>query len=231
MGKMPVSDNTIESRLALVQRKIDALRRTREEGKGVRLIVVSKNRPVDLIQQVYRAGVRQLGENRIQELSEKAPRLESDIEWHFIGHLQRNKVRDAVRWATWIHSVDSLRLLRLIERIAGEENRTPGILLQVNITGESSKSGIAPAECVKLAAAAGKCRNLQCLGLMTMAPFEADESRQREVFAGLRKLRDQVEHSLKIDLPELSMGMSNDYQMAIREGATMVRIGSAIFKA
>ncbi len=216
----------IATRLIRIRGRIHELAAPRAVG----LIAVSKRQPVAAIEQAYQAGLRHFGENRLQELIDKAPRLPADIEWHFVGRLQRNKVRPAVQLADWIHSVDSLDLLRRIDRIAGQEQRRPRVLLQVNVSGEESKGGVAPADCLELAQAAVECPNLICVGLMTMAPYQADESELRRIFGGLRRLRETLSESLPDSgLSELSMGMSNDYETAISEGATLVRIGTAVF--
>ncbi len=227
---MNTRTDEIKQRAATLLKHIEELAANQQHGSGqVRLIAVTKTRPVATIKAAYNAGLKCFGENRVQELAEKAPSLPSDIEWHMIGHLQRNKVRHAVRLSACIHSVDSLELLHRIDRVAGEESRHPAILLQINLSGEDTKSGASPEEGTLLATAALNCRNLQCKGLMTMAPYHAGEEELHDIFAGLRKLRDRIASETDLDLPELSMGMSNDYEAAIAEGATMVRIGSALF--
>lgn len=195
----------------------------------VELLAVSKTFPASAIQELYEAGVRRFGENRVAELAEKAAVLPADIEWHLIGQLQSNKVRKAVQLASVIHSVDSLPLLERIDRIAGEENRHPVVLLEVNVSGEASKSGCTPEALCSLAETAVKCRNLEFRGLMTMAPAGAQEAELERVFRGLAGLRDGLEERLHCSLPLLSMGMSGDFETAIRCGSTLVRIGSAIF--
>lgn len=220
----------LQPRLTALQARIAELACRRPGGGEVRLIAVSKTRPPEIMHEAYRAGIRLFGENRIQELTAKVPAMPADVEWHFIGHLQRNKARSAVGLADWIHAVDSLDLLHRIDRIAEDEGRSPRILLQVNISGEGSKSGVAPDACEELAAAARECRHLHCMGLMTMAPWSAGKEELHDIFGRLRHLRDRLEKELRMALPELSMGMSNDYEIAIAEGATMVRIGSAIFE-
>ena len=199
------------------------------EAGSVKLLAVSKTFPADDIAEVYNAGQRRFGENKVQELELKKPALPDDIEWHLIGHLQSNKVVKAVALADYIHSVDSVKLLKRIDRLAGEQGRCPKILLEVNVSGEESKFGILPSELHEVAELALSCENVQFVGLMTMAPFGADEEILRTVFAGLRKLRDSIETEFNCSLPELSMGMSGDYKTAIAEGATFVRIGTAIF--
>ena len=164
----------------------------------------------------------------MQELAEKAPKLPPDITWHLIGHLQQNKVRQALQHAAWIHSVDSSDLFARINRIAAELNVAPRILLEVNVSGEESKFGLKPDDVEKTVA-----DNLggpaSCVGLMTVAPALASEAELHTIFEGLRNLRDKIQSNLKTSLPELSMGMSGDFEIAIAEGATIVRIGSAIF--
>lgn len=195
----------------------------------IELLAVSKTFPADAIRALYDAGVRRFGESRVAELAEKAAILPADIEWHLIGQLQSNKVRRAVQLATVIHSVDSLPLLQRIDRIAGEEKRRPVILLEVNVSGEASKSGCAPEELEPLAEAAAQCSALEFRGLMTMAPADAPEAELERVFRSLTALRDGLEKRLGRSLPLLSMGMSGDFETAIRCGSTLVRIGSAIF--
>jgi hypothetical protein len=194
---------------------------------AVRLIAVSKTFPVEDIAAAYAAGQRAFGENKIQELEAKAPVLPPDIEWHMIGHLQSNKSAKALEYASWIHSVNSLKLLQRLDRQAGELGKSPNILIEVNIAGEASKSGASVEEAGEMI-----CSNpahLRIAGLMTMPPFDADEAEQRRIFGKLRELRDCWAERYGLELPELSMGMSGDFAVAIAEGSTMVRIGTAIF--
>ncbi|MBP5638524.1 MAG: YggS family pyridoxal phosphate-dependent enzyme [Victivallales bacterium] len=158
----------------------------------------------------------------------KKPCLPADITWHVIGHLQQNKVRAAITHASWIHSIDTPELLDRINRIAAEENAHPTVLLEVNISGEASKWG-ACADSVENWLAPRLNGPAKISGLMTVAPADASESELHGVFAGLRNLRDGLQTRLGIALPELSMGMSHDFEIAIAEGATIVRVGSAIF--
>ena len=206
-----------------------AARQAGRDPASVRLLAVSKTVSADAVREACALGQRCFGENRVQELADKAAALPADIEWHLIGHLQANKVRLAVRSAAWIHSVDSAALLERIERIAVEEVRRPVVLLQVNISGEETKSGVAPAELPELARLATLCHAVDWRGLMTLAPYGAPEAELHRIFGGLRRWRDDLEQSLGRPLPELSMGMSGDYGVAIAEGATLVRIGTAIF--
>lgn len=221
---------SVRDNLMWVRDRIRALAGAANRGpEAVRLIAVSKTVSADVVRDAYEAGQRAFGENRVQDLEEKAPRLPPDCEWHMIGHLQKNKVRLVVRHAAWIHSVDSVVLLQRIDSIAGEEGRCPRVLVQVNVSGEATKSGVAPGEVRPIVAEARNCRHLVCAGLMTMAPFGAEDADQHRVFGSLRLLRDELESACGCALPELSMGMSGDYEIAVAEGATMVRIGTAVF--
>lgn len=196
----------------------------------VRLVAVTKTKPVEMIQTAYDAGQRIFGENRIQELEEKRPLLPDDAEWHMIGHVQSNKALKVVLNAAMIHSVDSVKLLRRLDRLADERDRDPRILLEINVSGENSKFGAEDdGEILRLAETAATAKRLRWIGLMTMAPHVAPELELRRVFAGLRELRDRLATRFGATLPELSMGMSSDYPFAIAEGATLVRVGSAIF--
>ena len=200
----------------------------REEG-AARLLAVSKTYPVEAIMEAYNHGQRMFGENKVQELEVKAPALPNDIEWHLIGHLQSNKVAKAVEYASYIHSVDSVKLVNRINRLAEEKNRKIKILLEVNISGEESKFGITSVNVNEMIEAALAGNNLELVGFMTMAPFGADENTLKAVFGGLCKLRDDSEEKYSVKLPELSMGMSADFKEAIEEGSTIVRVGTAIF--
>lgn len=195
---------------------------------AVKILAVSKTFPAAAIQEAYDCGVRMFGENKIQELSEKASVLPDDIQWHFIGHLQSNKAAKAVQYASWIHSVDSLKLLHKLDRLAGEMGKKPVILLEVN-SGEESKSGVDYEELGVLAAAASDAENLDWRGLMTMAPLTEDRTQWKQAFARLRASRDELERTLNVKLPELSMGMSGDFAEAAAEGSTIIRVGSRLF--
>jgi hypothetical protein len=206
-----------------------AARKAGRDPESVKLIAVSKTFPPEAVQSAYDAGQRRFGENRVQELALKTAALPDDIEWHMIGHLQSNKARLAVENAAYIHAVDSAKLLRKIDRIAGELGRSPKILLEINISGEESKFGADAEFARELLKNALECENISVVGLMTMAPFGASEAELRLVFSSLRKLRDGLQSEFALSLPELSMGMSGDFETAIEEGATMVRIGTSIF--
>ncbi|MCK5843224.1 MAG: YggS family pyridoxal phosphate-dependent enzyme [Victivallales bacterium] len=196
---------------------------------SVNLVAVSKTFPKEAVEAAYAAGQRKFGENRMRELAEKRPALPSDIEWHLIGHLQSNKAAQAITLANSIHSVDTEKLLVRLNRLAETAPRKPKILLELNISGEETKFGAEGDTVMKLAELAVRSENLDFRGLMTMAPFGANSSELRAIFAAVRELRDSMERVLGVELPELSMGMSSDFREAIMEGATLVRIGTAIF--
>ncbi len=225
MSNCPVAKNLAEVR----DRIVDAAVRAGRPVSAVELIAVSKTVPVEAIQAAYAAGQRVFGESRVRELEEKTAQCPEDCQWHMIGHLQRNKVRQVLRYSSFIHSVDSVMLLERIDRIAAEEGLRPSVLLEVNLTGEPSKFGVAPEQCPGLMQQALGLAHLQCSGLMTMAPYGAEQALLHQVFGGLRRLRDEMQVKFDVALPDLSMGMSDDFEVAIAEGATWVRVGSAIF--
>lgn len=219
--------SNIETGLESVNNRLaEALEKAGRKPDAARLVAVSKTFPAEDVKIAYEAGQRAFGENKVQELDAKAPVLPQDIEWHLIGHLQHNKVRHAVTHAAWIHSIDSLALLQRVLSISKELNVSPNLLLEVNVSGEESKFGMAPDDVARTLEA---CPTPLCVGLMTIAPLDASESSLHAVFGGLRKLRDKTAESLGIPLPELSMGMSADFPVAVAEGATLIRVGTAIF--
>lgn len=198
------------------------------------LIAVSKYvEPKDIIE-AYNAGIINFGENKVQNAERKRKELpvevESEIKWHFIGHLQTNKVKKVVGNYEFIHSVDSIKLAKAISEEAKKMNIEQKILLQVNVSNEESKFGFESKEFIENFSEFIKLENIKVEGLMTMAPFSEDTAFVRVVFRGLRELRDSLEQKYQIKLPELSMGMSNDYKIALEEGATMIRLGSVLFK-
>ena len=195
----------------------------------VEIIGVTKTHGPDVVREAWEAGIRRFGENKVQEAAWKISECVSGPEWHLIGHLQRNKVRPALELFSVIHSVDSVRLLEQIERVAEEGGFRPEILLEINVAGEASKSGVSPAQAPEVIEYALGCRNVTLTGLMTMAPFCPEPELTRPVFAKLRGLRDRWESQFGIGLPNLSMGMSNDYLVAVEEGATWVRLGTVLF--
>ncbi|MDR1146442.1 MAG: YggS family pyridoxal phosphate-dependent enzyme [Verrucomicrobiales bacterium] len=201
------------------------------DPSAVRLVPAVKKVPPEILRLAYDAGLRAFGENRVQEARAKQPLLPANIEWHFIGGLQRNKVRDAVRLFALIHSVDSTALALEIDRRAREAGKIQHVLLEVNVSGESSKHGAAPADVAALADTIFACDQLELTGLMTVAPFFAEVEKTRPFFRRLRELRDELEQRAGATFPVLSMGMSHDYAVAIEEGATIVRVGTALFGA
>lgn len=199
------------------------------DPEAVELIVVSKTFPAEAVREVYAAGQRAFGESRQQEAAPKIAALPDDIRWHFIGGVQRNKVRKLLPEFPVIHAVDSLRLALHIDAVAAELGLLPKVFLQVNIADEASKGGFEPAT---LAAEFGELlalERLQIQGLMTIPPEGPDPASAKPWFARLRVLRDELQQRHGIALPGLSMGMSGDFEVAVAEGATQVRVGSAIF--
>jgi pyridoxal phosphate enzyme (YggS family) len=221
---------SVEQRLNEInERIIAAAVRAGRSVDAIRLIAVSKTFPVSFIEDAYAAGQRVFGESRVQELASKTPVLPDDIEWHLIGHLQRNKARPAVGVAHLIHSIDSIRLAQRIDGIASELGVCQDILLQANVTGEATKFGMSLDQ---LSEALDVCSGLPAVnvkGFMTMAPFAAEAVVIRRCFAALRDYAAAQRERLDLELPELSMGMSSDFEIAIEEGATLVRVGTAIF--
>ncbi|MDD3885583.1 MAG: YggS family pyridoxal phosphate-dependent enzyme [Victivallaceae bacterium] len=214
---------------AIQARIAAAAHESKRDPAEVALLAVSKTFPAEMISELYRCGVRSFGESRAEELLAKEEHLPPDIVWHFIGHLQSNKVRKVVKAASVIHSIDSVELLERVDRIASEEGRRPTVLLEVNVSGEASKSGLPPDELDAAADAAAGCANCDFRGLMTMAPAEADERRLAVIFESLAVRRDLLQQRLGVKLPLLSMGMSGDFEVAVRHGSTLVRVGTAIF--
>lgn len=207
----------------------DAAHRVGRQVSDVRLVAVSKTYPPAVIQEAWNAGQHVFGENRVQDALPKIAELPAEAEWHFIGHLQSNKIRKALPAFTLIHGVDNLELAQQINRIAGEMGLTANILLEINVSGEASKFGFSPTDLRQ------NLEDLLCLpniginGLMTMAPYSEDPETARPVFSKLRILRDELAAKTGQALRELSMGMSGDFEVGIEEGATIVRIGSSIF--
>lgn len=197
--------------------------------KEVTLVAVTKGKQWDQIASLYNSGQRQFGENRLPEAFEKQNMAPADCKWHLIGSLQSNKVRKAIGKFVLIHSVDTVDLSKKISQYSQELGVTTSILLQVNTTGETTKHGMTLEECKRDIEKICKLPNLSIEGLMTMAALDAPEAEARHCFAALRKLRDDL-HEKGFVLPQLSMGMSRDFKWAIAEGATFVRIGSALFE-
>ena len=211
------------------ERMAAAARRAGREPGGVRLVAVSKLHPAEAVSALYEAGQRDFGENYVQEAEAKMAALPPDISWHFIGHLQTNKARNVVGRFSLVHGIDSLRLARSLQDRADALGVVQDVLVQVNLAGESQKSGILEAELPPLAEFLARAASLHWLGLMLMPPFFDDPERARPWFARLRGLAESLRAGFGLPLPELSMGMTGDFEAAIEEGATLVRIGTRIF--
>lgn len=221
--------NDFTFHLARIREKMAAAaQRAGRDPLAIELIAVTKTHPAEAVREALHAGLIHLGENKVQEARAKIESVGRGI-WHLIGHLQTNKVREAVQLFHFIDSVDRLDLAREIDRRADAIGKTQDILLQVNIARESTKFGCAPEEALALAGQLNALPRLALHGLMTIAPYADDPERSRPFFAGLRELRDRLQTETGLDLPVLSMGMSGDYEVAIEEGATSVRIGTALF--
>ena len=198
----------------------------------VRLVAVSKTMPVEIVKKAIEAGMKDFGENYIQEAREKTSSLaQYPVTWHYIGHLQSNKAKYAVRMFDFIHSVDSLKLARELDKCAKKIAKVQAILIQVNVAKEDSKSGVYVEDILPLLRDISQFENLAIKGLMTMPPYFNAPDKVRPFFAALRELRDQIknENIANIYMDELSMGMTGDFEAAIQEGATMIRVGTAIF--
>ncbi len=239
--------SSIHSRIA------QAAHRAGRNPADIQLIAVTKNVPIETIHEAVSLGVRHIGENKIQEALGKKKELEvrksffrpptssfqlpvssfqllaSSVIWHMIGHLQTNKVRDAVQVFDWIHSVDSLRLAEKVNHEAEKIKKIMPVLIEVNVSGEQSKCGITPKDLPELIKSCQSLSSIRVEGLMTMAPVVSDPSQARPYFQHLARLRDQLNRG-QTPISHLSMGMSQDFEAAIEEGATMVRIGTAIFE-
>ncbi|MBN2024801.1 MAG: YggS family pyridoxal phosphate-dependent enzyme [Pirellulales bacterium] len=224
----------IAQNVAAIRGRIeDAAARSGRRGDEVELVAVTKYVGPDDIRALARCGCTVLGENRPQELAAKAAALaDLPLRWHMIGTLQRNKVRRTLELVEMVQSIDGPKLLEAVDRIAGELGRRVPILLEVNISGEASKHGLRPDEVEPLLTAWPACENVELRGLMGMSSWGGTPDQARREFAGLRELRDRLNVRLagRVNLAELSMGMSGDFETAIEEGATMARIGSALFE-
>lgn len=222
----------LESNLQEVERKIlEACEKAGRAREDITLIAVSKTKPVPMLKEIYDLGIRDFGENKVQELTDKAPQLPNDLRWHMIGHLQRNKVKQVIDKAVLIHSVDSVRLAKAIEAEAAKKDIIVQILLEVNVAEEDSKFGLKVNEVLPAIEEIAAMPHVRIKGLMTIAPFVENPEENRTVFAQLQKLSvDIAEKNIdNVSVDILSMGMTNDYQVAIEEGATMIRVGTGIF--
>ena len=220
----------VAANLELVQSHVAAaVEKAGRAASDVQLIAVSKKQDAEKVRAAFDAGQPIFGESKVQEARAKIPLLPSAVRWHFIGHLQKNKIRHALPLFELFHSVDSLALAQDIQRIADEEGIRPRVLLEVNVAGEGSKFGFAPEKLKEEMEALLSLGRLEIEGLMTIPPFAPEAEDSRRYFVQLRELRGELEQQFGAGLPHLSMGMSNDYAIAIEEGATFVRVGTAIF--
>lgn len=223
---------TIAENLESVRARIAAAcARAGREASEVTLVAVTKTVGDSEVAELYRLGVRDFGENRVADgLERKNALAAADARWHLIGHLQRNKAASALAGGyNPIHSVESSKLLEVLDRDCGKSGLRAGFLLEVNVSGEESKYGITPADLPGLTALAAGCANLDFMGLMTMAPFTDDPETARPYFRRLAALRDETADRLGRPLPHLSMGMTGDFEVAVEEGATLVRVGTALY--
>jgi len=225
--------SSIADRLAEIRGRIAAAARSAgRDPSSIRLVAVSKTFPLDAVREAYAAGQRDFGENRVQEALQKIEAAtDLEIRWHLLGHLQTNKVRKAAPAFSAIHSVDSVDLLQKIDAAAGDAGQAPQVLIQVDLAGEATKYGASPDEATRIFDAAASCRAARVAGLMTLPPIPESSEDARPWFRQLRELRDNwlaagVPASM---LQELSMGMSADFEVAVQEGSTLVRVGTAIF--
>lgn len=211
-----------------IKRACEAVGRDPDE---VTLVAVSKTKPVEMLKEAYDAQTRVFGENKVQEIMDKYDRLPDDVQWHMIGHLQRNKVKYIVDKVAMIHSVDSLRLAETIEQEAAKHDIRVPVLVEVNVAQEDSKFGLKVDEVLPFIEQAAQLPHLEIKGLMTIAPYVENPENNREIFRQLKKLSVDIEDKNinNITMSVLSMGMTGDYEVAVQEGATMVRVGTGIF--
>jgi PLP dependent protein len=222
--------NSIAENLVRVREQIaSATAKSGRPADDVELVAITKTHPAEKVREAIDAGQTLFGESRIQEARAKVPELPSNIRWHFVGHLQKNKVRQALPLFEMIHSVDSLALAQDINRIAEAEGLYPRVLLEVNVAGEGSKFGFATGKLREEMEEVLGLRRLSIEGLMCIPPIADEAESSRQYFVGLRELRDSLEREFNLELLQLSMGMTNDFAIAVEEGATLVRVGTAIF--
>ncbi len=223
---------TVGERLEAVLKRIAAAaHRSGRDPSEVGLVAAVKRVPVDGILEAVEAGVEMLGENYVQEARSLKEKIAAPVRWHMIGNLQSNKARQAVRLFDVIETVDREKLVNELERCAREEGKKLDVMIQVDLAGEAAKSGVDPGQARRLIEAVAACEHLRCVGLMTMPPFFDDPEGARPYFAELRTLRERLQPLVPQggELKELSMGMSGDFEVAVEEGATLVRIGTALF--
>lgn len=222
----------IKENLAHVQENIKAAcKRAGRDEKEVTLIAVSKTKPIEMIREAIEYGIIDFGENKVQEMCNKMEVIPEKLNWHLIGHLQTNKVKYIVDKAYLIHSVDSIKLASTINELAQKKGVVCNILVEVNVAGEESKFGIKPSECESFIREISRYKNIKVRGLMTIAPFVENPEDNRVHFASLKKLLVDINRKNidNVSMDVLSMGMTNDYEVAVEEGATLVRVGTGIF--
>ena len=222
----------IKENIQIVQNKINtACEKSGRNSGDAHLVAVSKTKPVSMLQEAYDCGIRDFGENKVQEILDKYDKLPSDIRWHMIGHLQRNKVKYIIDKVSLIHSVDSLRLAEEISKEAVKHNLIMPILVELNIAEEESKFGLSLQECEEMIFAISQLPNIQIKGLMTVAPFVENAEDNRQYFKAMKQLSvDIMQKNIdNVCMDILSMGMTGDYEVAIEEGSNIVRVGTGIF--
>lgn len=222
----------LEMNLQNVEKRVlEACARANRNRSEVTLIAVSKTKPIPMLEEIYNCGIRDFGENKVQELTEKESIMAKDINWHMIGHLQKNKVKYIANTVTCIHSVDSMGLLEVIEKEGRKNNRIIDVLLEVNVAEEETKFGLKLEEVHGILEQISSLSFIKVVGLMTIAPYVADPEENRTYFKQLRNLFVDIrgKNYDNVVMSEISMGMSNDFEVAIEEGATMVRVGTGIF--
>jgi len=222
--------DSIAENLARVRQEIVEAAAKAGRGPGeIELVAITKAHPAEKVREAIDAGQRLFGESRVQEARTKIPELPSSLRWHFVGHLQKNKIRHALPLFEMIHSVDSLALAQDMNRIAEQEGLHPRVLLEVNVAGEGSKFGFTPDKLREQMEGLLALPRLSILGLMCIPPIANEAAASRKYFVQLRELRDSLQTEFRVDLTQLSMGMTQDFWIAVEEGATLVRVGTAIF--
>jgi len=222
--------DSIAENLARVRQEIVEAAAKAGRGPGeIELVAITKAHPAEKVREAIDAGQRLFGESRVQEARTKIPEMPSNLRWHFVGHLQKNKIRHALPLFEMIHSVDSLALAQDMNRIAEEEGLHPRVLLEVNVAGEGSKFGFTPDKLREQMEGLLALPRLSILGLMCIPPIANEAAASRKYFVQLRELRDSLQTEFRVDLTQLSMGMTQDFWIAVEEGATLVRVGTAIF--
>ena len=222
--------NSVSENLERVREQIArAAAKVGRAASDVELVAITKTHPAEKVREAIEAGQNLFGESRVQEARAKIPELPSNVRWHFVGHLQKNKIRHALPLFELIHSVDSLGLAQDMNRIAEEEAMHPRVLLEVNVAGEGSKFGFQPDKLCEQMEELLSLPRLSILGLMAIPPLAEEAEASRKYFVQLHELRDRLQTEFRVDLSQLSMGMTQDFAIAIEEGATLVRVGTAIF--